>query len=878
MSGDGEGKKGRRGAGFRLTPMLQQYLEIKAQYPDAILFYRMGDFYEMFFEDAEVASRILEITLTSRDKGKENRVPMCGVPVHSAEGYLSKLVEAGHRVAICEQVEDPKEAKGLVKREVVKVVTPGLMVASTGEKGAERANFIAAVAPGRRFGLARLDLSTGDFSATEAADLRELSSELARIEPSELLLPEGQEELLHEISGAMEPPFTTFRPASWFRDERAREVLTSHFKVATLDGFGLASVEAGVAAAGALLAYVEETQKADLSHIDHLKPYILADHMVIDDSTKRNLELVSNLYDFTRKGSLLHCLDHTRTAMGSRLLRHWLLYPLKERKAIEERLQAVESLMDDELIQELRSLLHGVYDIQRLLSRLVMGAANGRDLLALRNSLEPVAAIKARISAVATDSSLLQQIDSMLDPLEDVTSLIHEAIREDCPVAIREGGIIKEGYHRELCELARLQRSSREILAELEAKEREATGIPTLKVGYNRVFGYYIEVTKSHLAKVPGHYIRKQTLTNSERYITEELKELEERILHAQERRIELEYRLFLEVREEVVARRERIKATAQGLATLDVLVSLAHVALEKGYVRPEITDDDRLIIQQGRHPVVEQQLPPGEFVPNDIRLDGSTRMIIITGPNMAGKSTILRQTALICLMAQMGSFVPADRATVGVVDRIFTRVGATDYLVRGQSTFMVEMSETAEILRNATTRSLVILDEIGRGTSTFDGLSIAWAVAEALVQKGGDGVKTLFATHYHELTDLARRFPQVENRHIGVREEGGKVVFLHQLLPGPTGKSYGIEVAALAGVPVPVIERAKELLAEIEAKDRLAGPVEGRAKIRQQVLPLVVEKGGEIRRYIEAISIDETTPLEALNHLAKLKTLIKNG
>ena len=864
-------------AQLKLTPMLRQYLEIKERYPDAILFYRMGDFYEMFFEDAQVASRILEITLTSRDKGKEHQVPMCGVPVHAAEGYLRRLVEAGHRVAICEQVEDPREAKGLVRREVVRVVTPGLMVEGGDHGEAGGANYIAAVAPGRVWGLARLDLSTGEFALTQAADLAELQAELARVDPAELLLPEGEEGVVKELAGAMDPPFTTFRPASWFRPQRAREVLTRHFGVATLDGFGVGPVEAGIGAAGALLAYVEETQRADLSHIDRLRPYLLADHMVIDDSTRRNLELVANLYDQGRRGSLLHCLDRTRTAMGARLLRQWLLYPLKERRAMEERHGAVERLMDPGLLEELGPLLDRIYDIHRLLSRLVMGSANGRDLLALKSSLEPVGPIRELLEGRLEGAPFLQRLQEMLDPLPALTDLISRAIREECPVSVREGNMIREGFHPEIDQLARLQRSSREVLAELEAREREATGIPSLKVGYNRVFGYYLEVTKAHLSKVPDRFIRKQTLANAERYITQELKELEERIVHAQERRVELEYQVFLKVRQEVVERHQRIKATAEGLALLDVLASLAQVALERGYVRPEMTDEDRLEIVQGRHPVVELQLPPSGFVPNDIRLDRRTRMAIITGPNMAGKSTVLRQTALICLMAQMGSFVPADRAVLGVVDRIFTRVGATDYLVRGQSTFMVEMSETAQILRNATSRSLVILDEIGRGTSTFDGLAIAWAVAEALLRLDGRGVKTLFATHYHELTELAERFPGVENLHIGVREEGGRVVFLHQLLPGPTGKSYGIEVAALAGVPRPVIERAQELLAEIEAGARPASRGRG-GRVRQQALPLVVEGDSEIRRYLQGIEIDRTTPLEALNHLAKLKALVKNG
>ncbi len=874
----------------RTTPMLQQYREIKAAHEDCILFFRMGDFYEMFFEDAEIASSILGIALTSRDRNKEDGVPMCGVPVHASEGYLTRLVQAGKRVAICEQVEDPKNAKGLVRREVVRVVTPGL-IAIDGGLSAKNNNYIVSIGPcldGGLRGISSLELSTGEFRLTEVSSDAEAVSEVCRLDPAEILLPEGEKDghFAAGLAGALSGPAVSFRPDGWFRPERGASDLMRHFSVLTLDGFGLAGLVAGTGAAGALLEYARETQHSDLSHIRRILPYRLGDHLILDEATRRNLELVANSLDHGREGTLLSVLDRTVTPMGGRLLRNWILYPLMERYSIEARLSAVEALVAAATErQAARRMLRKISDMERLLGRVTLRTATPRDLLALKESLAMVPGIRDGLEGPAGYSELISGIRADLDPCVEVRDLIEGAIRPDAPSILRDGGVIREGFHPELDEIIAIQRDGRAYIARVENIEKERTGIASLKVGFNRVFGYYIEISKVHGEKVPESYIRKQTLVSAERYITPELKEVETRILTAQERKIALEHEIFRDIGARICRDGERIQTTARALSLLDCLASLAEVAVEYGYKRPVITDEDGIRIRQGRHPVVERTLVAERFVPNDVTLDlEGPRMIIITGPNMAGKSTVLRQTALIVLLAQMGSFVPADAAEIGIVDRIFTRVGATDYLSRGQSTFMVEMTETANILHNATPKSLVILDEIGRGTSTYDGLSIAWAVAEELLRKDGIGVKTLFATHYHELTALAGRYDVIRNMHISVQEWEGGIVFLRHLLDGPASRSYGIQVAALAGVPRSVIDRAKEILDLIEnggvatVVGRAAPSKKGRKRPVQMSLPLEpVDRFGLESRILN-LDIDNLTPLNALKTLAELKELIKNG
>lgn len=885
--------------------MLQQYMEIKERYPDAILFYRMGDFYEMFYEDAEIASRILEITLTSRDRNRENAVPMCGIPVHAADNYLTRLVLSGKRVAVCEQIEDPAQSKGLVKRDVVRVVTPGLITAE-GSIGAKTNNFLAAVRPPDsrgRWGIACLDISTGEFRLTEVHDEDAALAELFRLEPAELLLPDS-----FQINGftagtarTIPDTFITYRPDVWFRRRRAIQLIKEQFSALSLDGFGLSGFSTGIDAAGALLAYAHETQKSQAEHISSLSPYWPGDHLVIDEATKRNLELVANAVDQSRQGSLLDILDMTVTPMGGRLLRKWILYPLRERNGIEARLQVVETMKRETALRKrLRKAMRHIHDMERLVGRSVLGTANARDMLALGQSLAGLPELascleKLCISQEAGEESSMEDntpekktrlavlLDS-LDLLGDMADLIGRSIREDCALHLREGRLIAPGYNTELDELVAIQRDGRSFIAGVEARERERTGIATLKVGYNKVFGYYLEVPRARGHEVPEDYIRKQTLVAAERYITPEIKEIETKILTAQERRLSLEYQLFQEIRASVAENGKRIQATASVIAELDCLASLARVADLHGYVRPVITDRNIIDIRQGRHPVVEQTID-APFVPNDIMLDHETlRLVLITGPNMAGKSTVLRQTALIVLMAHMGSFVPADRAETGITDQIFTRIGATDYLARGQSTFMVEMSETANILRNSTSRSLVILDEIGRGTSTYDGLSIAWAVAEHLLGRGDThGTRTLFATHYHELTELAERYDSVRNMHVAVREWKDRIVFLHRLTEGATNKSYGIQVASLAGVPDCVVKNAMDILARIEGqgerkREKDAGSMSRPAVyITQQALPMALDiddQCGKIREKLSETDINNMTPVQALNLLHEIKVL----
>ncbi len=881
--------KGMEQADKKHTPMLKQYLEIKRQYPDCILFYRMGDFYEMFFDDAVTASRILEITLTSRDKKSENPVPMCGIPHHAADGYITKLVKRGLRVAICEQVENPRTAKGIVKREVIRVVTPGLITLDGGLDSREN-NFLVAVAKavkGKRHAIAALDISTGEFRVTVAENSDSLLGELFRIQPTELLLPEylSGSPLHARMEQALPQVYISWRKDNWFTFANSEQVLKEHFQLLTLDGFGLGSMPEAVCAAGALIAYCRETQKGRVDHIDRISPYNLEKYLKIDEATARNLELTANNLDGSSQGTLLSVLDKTVTAMGGRLLKKWLLYPLVNREDIEARLLSVEELANNSKTRgELRTQLKDVYDMERLLGKIAMGTANARDLLAMKNSLAAIPGIRAILSKHLSGTSganrHLKMIFEKVDPLDDVCSLITAAIREDSPAHMREGHIIRKGFNAELDEIFEIQANGRQFIARVESEERQRTGINNLKVGYNKVFGYYIEVPKSQSRKIPENYIRKQTLVSAERYITPELKEIEARILGAEERRIELEIEVFRSLTRTIADEASRIHLTAASLSELDVLCSLSEVATTYDYTRPKISTSDKISIKRGRHPVVEQNLLQEAFVPNDMELNHKdSQLILITGPNMAGKSTILRQTALIVLMAQMGCFVPASSARIGIVDQIFTRVGATDYLSRGQSTFMVEMSETANILNNATSRSLVILDEIGRGTSTYDGLSIAWAVSEHLLFKDGKGVKTLFATHYHELTALAEKHKKVRNMHVAVREYKNRIYFLHTLKDGATSKSYGIQVAALAGVPQEVIENAMKVLQEIEGRNRLRTSAVPSAAVEatqyklvvQKTLPLAVDNSDSIREKLVGLNINKITPLEALNILDKL-------
>jgi len=879
--------------------MLQQYMEIKAAYEDAILFYRMGDFYEMFFDDAVAAAKILGITLTSRSsKNAENKIPMCGVPHHAVSSYLAKLVKAGHRVAVCEQVEDPRQVKGgkIVKREVVRVVTPG--VTTEEQLLDDKSNrYLGAISlsadkSGGPHGAGYLDISTGEFLVSEHADLEPLLDELSRMAPAELLVDESEEEsggeVIRSITGLLPHLCLTRRPEHTFHPETAREALLEHFQTLNLAGFGCEHMEAGISAAGALLQYVSDTQKTACSHIEKLIPVNLEDVLIVDEPSRRNLELVQTIVGSSRKGSLLDTLDYTSTPMGARLLRRRLLFPLRDVEGIRRRLQAVELLfIDSRLRENLRSLLADVYDLERLNSRIVLGSANPRDLLAVRNTLDRLPAIKNLLAEIKEGA--LCRIGSDLDELPEIKSLLEKCIRDDAPLTLREGKIIREGFHPELDELITIQRDGRSMILALEAKERERTGIANLKIGFNKVFGYYLEVSRGQLANVPDYFIRKQTLVNGERFITPDLKEFESKVMGAEEKRLELEYRIFTDIRNQVASRSRNLLETAAHLARLDFFSCLAEAARRNRYVKPHVEDCKEITITEGRHPVIEQTLPAGRFVPNDIHLDQeSEEVLIITGPNMAGKSTVLRQTALIVLMAQMGSFVPAEKADIGVVDRIFTRVGAMDDLRRGQSTFMVEMNETANILNNATENSLVILDEIGRGTSTFDGLAIAWAVAEDLVNKNNKGVKTLFATHYHELTELALTRNRVKNFNIAVREWNDSIIFLHKLMRGGTNRSYGIQVAALAGVPPKVVERAHEILKNIEqgefdhfGKPRIAASTRQQDKNRRGVrekhpsqLSLFAPGNDPVREKLAAIQPDTLAPLEALNLLYELKKL----
>lgn len=867
-----------------VTPMMRQYLEIKSKYPESLLLYRMGDFYEMFLEDAVTASKVLDIALTSRDRQAENPVPMCGVPYHAAEGYVAKLVAAGFKIAICDQVEDPKKAKGLVRREVTRVLTPGLIVDNQ-NLTANQPNYLAAVSEpgaGKPIGLAFLDISTAEFRVTELDSPDGLMEELFRISPKEILLPEDvAPEWTKSVKTRIDPVFTHIEEVH-FDGRRARERLTSHFKVHSLEGFGINGMESAIQAAGAVLAYVYENLFGACEHIKKVIPYNCSEFMVLDEATVRNLEIFYSTGFQGRKGTLIEVIDHTRTAMGGRKLQQWLRYPLLDLEEINARQDAIAELVGQGVLRDgLLGALETINDIERLNARNSTGVSTPRDLIGLKKSLQAFPGIQGMISGCK--SGLLARTASEWDNIEDLVARLEAALCDPPPATLANGGAINPSYDPDLNHYVRLSRDAKGWMAEYEAHQRKETGISTLKVRYNKVFGYYIEISRSNLSSVPQSYFRKQTLVNAERYITEELKEFEVQVLEADEKRLELEEKLFSELRDAVSAESRRIQKMAETIALLDCAASLAEVAARYDYCRPKTHGGDSICIRDGRHPVVERFLAQGEFVPNDLELDQQNQQVlIITGPNMAGKSTILRQAALIVLLAQIGSFVPAREADIGIVDRIFTRVGASDDLARGRSTFMVEMQETANILHQATPRSLIILDEIGRGTSTFDGMSIAWAVAEFLHDLGGVGVKTLFATHYHELTELARSRPRVKNFNVAIREWRQEILFFHKFTPGSSNRSYGIQVARLAGLPGEVTERAGQILAKLEGSAPVSpapipGPESNGGRSEKSAepgvqLPLFQKAPDWVRDRILELDPDGMTPISALQALHSLK------
>jgi DNA mismatch repair protein MutS len=866
---------------INLTPAMRQYVDIKAEHQDCILLFRMGDFYEMFFEDAVTAARELELTLTSRNKGKEDSVPLCGFPYHAASPYITKLIGKGFKVAICEQVEDPKLAKGVVRREVVRVVTPGLVLDAENLNAGEN-NFLAAISQdGRTLGLAFLDISTGEFRVTEGEDRDFFMAQLAGLDFREIIVAENfpDKTVLGNLSAEGKRCRINTFPADYFDRARALSLLREYFPETRLQEMAMEKHRAAAAAAGAVLRYVAETQKDHPGHINTIQWYETEGFLILDDIAKRNLELFATIADNRKKGSLFHVLDETVTSMGARRLRWWLAYPLAISGKIRERLAAVADIKEHHLLRErLRRALAGVSDLERLGARIAMGVANGRDLIALKSSLGSLPEVRAALSELTAPP--LVSLSGGIDEMPHIFDLIENAIVDEPPFTLREGGIIKEGYDPDLDALITVTRDGKRWIARLEEDERKRTGINSLKVGFNSVFGYYIEVTKANSASVPGDYVRRQTLVNAERYVNQKLKEYEDTVLNAEERRREREYLLFLQVRDRIAAEIRGLQTTASALAELDALASLAEVAERYNYCCPLVDEEDRIEIGDGRHPVVERMALTDGFVPNDVLLDlDRNRFIVITGPNMAGKSTYIRQVALIVLMAQMGSFVPAARARIGIVDRIFTRVGAADDLARGQSTFMVEMNEVANILTHATPRSLIILDEVGRGTSTFDGLSIAWATAEYIHDAARLGSRTLFATHYHELTDLAVTKEGVKNCHIAVKEWGDRIIFLRKIVEGGTNRSYGIQVAGIAGVPEEVIARAREILMNMETGelDEVGMPKIARGRRTAQ------EKRGQLSlfRSDEEVIIGELretdirtmTPLDALNLINRWKS-----
>ena len=882
------------------TPMMMQYLETKEQYKDCILFYRLGDFYEMFFDDAITVSRELELTLTGKSCGQEERAPMCGIPYHAVDGYLNRLINKGYRVAICEQVEDPKAAKGLVKREVTRIVTPGTNL-NTQAMDETKNNYLMGITYlDGLFGVSTVDVTTGDYYVTQVEELRQAMDEIIKFAPSELVYNATLELSGMDLSDLKNRLNIALTPlADWYFDEEICEKeLKQHFKVGTLDGLGLKDFEIGTIAAGSVLRYLYETQKSSLSHITRLLTYVPGKFMVIDSSTRRNLELTETLREKQKRGSLLWVLDKTKTAMGARMLRSFIEQPLIKKQDIEERLDAIEELNRHVITrEEMREYLDAIYDLERLMGRVSYKSANPRDLIALMNSLQMLPHIRTLLAEL--NSSEWKQIFEDIDPLQDIENLIEAAIDPEPPLTIKEGGIIKSGYNEEVDRLRLAKTEGKHWLANLEAEEREHTGIKNLKIKFNRVFGYYLDVTNSYKDLVPQEWIRKQTLDNAERYTTPELKKMEEDILGAEDKLFSLEYDLFTEIREKIADEVLRIQQTAKAVAKADAYVSLALVAERNRYVRPSINENGVINIKNGRHPVVEKMIPNDMFVENDTYLDNeNNRISIITGPNMAGKSTYMRQTALIVLMAQVGSFVPAECAEIGIVDRIFTRVGASDDLASGQSTFMVEMTEVANILRNATRNSLLILDEIGRGTSTYDGLSIAWAVVEHIADAKKLGAKTLFATHYHELTELEGRLNSVNNYCIAVKEQGEDIIFLRKIVKGGADKSYGIQVAKLAGVPEDVLRRAYEIADQLTENDINASNIsiaEKHEKVSAISETKSTKKSGktetpgqlslfgttsddysDVIEVLKSIDISQMTPMSAMNKLFELQEMLK--
>ncbi|MDF2473188.1 MAG: mismatch repair protein MutS [Anaerocolumna sp.] len=906
-----------------LTPMMQQYMEIKNQYQDCILFYRLGDFYEMFFEDALTCSKELEITLTGKNCGLDERAPMCGIPYHSVDGYLSKLISKGYRVAICEQVEDPKAAKGIVRREVIRIVTPGTNL-NTGSLEEDKNNYLMGIVHTvNAYGISIVDITTGDFYVTEVDSDRKLLDEINKFYPSEIIcnstfLVSGAN--IEDLKNRLQISVSDLEP--WYFDEElCVNAIKEHFKVSALAGLGLKDYTIGMIAAGAVLLYLIETQKNTLTHLTKITPYITNKYMLLDSSTRRNLELVETLREKQKRGSLLWVLDKTKTAMGARLLRSYVEQPLIDKKDINERLDAITELNSNVITrEEIREYLNPIYDLERLMSKISYKSAGPRDLIAFLSSLAMLPPIRYLLQSVSSD--ILTQILEEMDTLEDLQTLISHSIMEEPPIGLKEGGIIKDGYNDEVDRLRSAKTDGKQWLAELETKEKENTGIKNLKIKFNRVFGYYLEVTNSYQNLVPDNWIRKQTLANAERYTTPELKELEDVILGAEDKLFSLEYNIFCEIRDQIAAEVSRIQQTAKAIAKLDVFASLALVAERNNYKRPNINEDGMIDIKDGRHPVVEQMITGDMFVTNDTYLSNKEhRISIITGPNMAGKSTYMRQTALIVLMAQIGSFIPASHADIGIVDRIFTRVGASDDLASGQSTFMVEMTEVANILRNATMNSLLILDEIGRGTSTFDGLSIAWAVVEHISNPKLLGAKTLFATHYHELTELEGKLDSVNNYCIAVKEQGEDIVFLRKIVKGGADKSYGIQVAKLAGVPDSVLKRAREIVDELSQNDiaekaramktsdeslqpmyykdtlheenvgySLAEsdskelPTKSIAKVRknkdempEQISFFDFAMEDDVIVELKSMDVNKMTPMDAMNILFKLHTKVKN-
>ena len=862
------------------SPMMQHYLETKNKYKDCILFYRLGDFYEMFFEDAINVSRELELTLTGKDCGQEERAPMCGIPYHAAENYIARLISKGYKVAICEQLEDPKQAKGIVKRDVIRVVTPGTVIEANLLEDKKNNYIMSIYKNGIYFGVTVCDITTGDLRTTQIKETNNFSSlldEISKYSPAEIVVNPMLYECSEEISKIKErfDVYITRLEEKEFSDNC--EELSAKYKIIDDEENKIDNISQymlSVASTNALIKYLLDTQKNSLDHINKLVVYSITKYMALDINARRNLEITEKLRDKSKKGTLLWVLDKTSTSMGGRLLRRWLNNPLIEANKINKRLDAVSELKSNIILKgDIVEALKKVYDIERLAGKISYGSANGRDLISLKSSAKQLPEVKRILSQ--SQSKLLTELYSELDTLDDIYELIEKTIVDDPPISVKEGGLIKLGYDEEIDRLKTATTDGKNWIIELEAKEREKTGIKGLKVGFNKVFGYYIEVTKSNISLVPDRYIRKQTLTNGERYITEELKNLENQILGAEEKVVNLEYNVFVEVRDKIESQVERVQKTAGIIATLDTLCSLATVAEDQNYVRPQVDNSGVIDIKDGRHPVIEKILPSGSFVQNDTYLDkNENRLSIITGPNMAGKSTYMRQVALITLMAQIGSFVPASFARIGVVDKIFTRVGASDDLSMGQSTFMVEMMEVAQILKEATANSLVILDEIGRGTSTYDGLSIAWAVAEYISDSEKCGAKTLFATHYHELTDLENKLEGVKNYSIAVKEKGEDIIFLRKIVKGGTDESYGVHVAKLAGVPQIVTKRANEILRTIERKNVLNNKkIEKQEKgIQEGQLTMYNYKLAEIAHELDKIDINQLTPIEALNTLVKIK------